>query len=109
MPDKLLESKDAGKDKGSLTRLEMFLEENHPDYDKARLQQLKSIVKVRNTYPIHSKADDVLVAAFGRLSIEYPVRDWPEAGRRVLGVLWEGLRHLRTLIQYSGQENDEQD
>lgn len=108
VPENLLDNPDTAKDKGSLTKLEAFLGQYHPDYDKTRLQRLKSITRIRNSYPIHPKTEGVS-AAFGCLSIEYPVRDWPEAGRRVLGALCEGLRHLRTLIQYSGQQDDEQD
>ncbi|MGE5571663.1 MAG: hypothetical protein ACM3ZU_01400 [Bacteroidota bacterium] len=108
VPENLLDDPETVKDKGSLTRLEAFLGRYHPNYDKTRVQRLKSITRIRNSHPIHPKTEGVS-AAFGCLSIEYPIRDWQEAGRRVLGALWDGLRHLRTLIQYSGQEDDEQD
>ena len=60
--------------------------------------ELRSIVKVRNTFPIHTQTGTTR-ESFRELGIDYPPTDWHVAWITILVALWSSIRRVREALQ----------
>ena len=59
---------------------------------------LRSIVRVRNTFPIHTQIGSTR-ESFRELGIDYPPTDWQSAWTTILVELWSSIRRVREALQ----------
>ncbi|GFP28217.1 hypothetical protein HKBW3S43_00558 [Candidatus Hakubella thermalkaliphila] len=95
MADALSEEERDGIE-GSVNLLEVYLNKFHQGFGDFLISNLRSIVDVRNSFPVHSKSKR-LIKSFELLDIEYPVYHWQKAWEKVLFAFWSSLRKLRRL------------
>jgi hypothetical protein len=88
---------DKGRQVKSLKALELVLLHHAPDAVPA-VTDLRAIVKVRNTFPIHSRTTEV-AEEFRALGVGYPPSDWGVAWNRILERFWASIRRIREGLQ----------
>lgn len=96
--DTLLDKNTIAGLEGSLNKLEAFVNKEYPGFAHDIVTPLRHIVTLRNSFPIHSRSEDLL-ESFEALGIEWPIVDWQGALSKVLHTLWISLRELRRLAQ----------
>lgn len=84
--------------KGSLLRLAKFLKGRSALVDERPIEQLRQVVAIRNSFPIHSDNTKFLVACEA-LHLSYPFESWAGAWRLILFRAWSALRVLRTSVK----------
>ena len=90
---------DQGEKLRPLAALQKLLGLKAPEAAGA-VSALRSIVNVRNTFPMHTQEGKTR-AAFRELGIDYPPldSDWHGAWTLILTALWSSLRSVREALQ----------
>lgn len=95
---------EAGKPlQGSLNRLREHFKREDILLDEAPVRVLRSLVELRNSFPIHSGRDK-FIASCRELGVPYPIGDWGGAWDRVRYHFWHSLRGLRQMIPASSEK-----
>lgn len=95
---------ETGAKLASLNALDKVLEVHAaaPTTRGGPVASLRSIVKARSTWPIHSQ--DEARKRFRELGIDYPPADWSSAWTLVLTALWDGIHGVREALQTVSEE-----
>lgn len=82
---------------GTLNRLEDFLKRKKVLVDEKPIRTLRSIVSLRNSFPIHS-GNTAFLKACEELGAKYPPDSWQKAWDITLYNAWKSFRTLRTIL-----------
>jgi hypothetical protein len=97
----LAERKDKDGELKPLKALEKLLEKQAPETagPGGPVESLRLIVRVRNTFPVHSRTGET--RDYKALGIEYPPLDgdWNIAWTTILVAFWSGIRRVREALQ----------
>jgi hypothetical protein len=92
-----------GRKRPPLAALEKLLEKQAPEAagQGGPVASLRSIVRIRNTFPVHSQIAETR-KSFRDLGIEYPPpdEDWQFAWTKILAAFWSSIRRVREALQH---------
>lgn len=80
---------------GSINTLEEFLKEHIPEYEREIITNFRTIMKIRNQWPIH-KSSAQGVKLIIKVNETYPVDDFEEFWSRLFNLYTESLRGLES-------------
>lgn len=82
---------------GSINALEGFLIKNLPDYDKEIITNLRTIMKIRNQWPIHNSSSQGMQLVI-QVNGSYPVEDPNEFWAKIFNLYTESLRGIEAVL-----------
>lgn len=83
---------------GSINLLEEFLKEHIPEYEREIITNLRTIMKIRNQWPIH-KSTAQGVKLMRQVNDSFPVEDIEEFWSRLFNLYTESLRGLESVLK----------
>lgn len=84
---------------GSINTLEEFLKEHIPEYEREIITNFRTIMKIRNQWPIH-KSSAQGVKLIIKVNETYPVDDFEEFWSRLFNLYTESLRGLESTFNH---------
>ncbi len=84
---------------GSINTLEEFLKEHIPEYEREIITNFRTIMKIRNQWPIH-KSSAQGVKLIIKVNETYPVDDFEEFWSRLFNLYTESLRGLESIFNH---------
>jgi len=82
----------------SISLLENYLK-SYKKYDKEIIKFFRNINRLRQLYPIHGDNADGVLEAHRSLGIDYPVRNYSEAWKKVLMIYDDSLKRILEIIR----------
>lgn len=82
---------------GSINTLEEFLKEHIPEYEREIVTNLRTVMKIRNQWPIH-KSSAQGVRLIIQVNETYPVDDFEEFWSRLFNLYTESLRGFESTL-----------
>ena len=82
---------------GSINALEGFLIKNLPDYDKEIITNLRTVMKIRNQWPIHNSSSQGTQLVM-QVNGSYPVKDPNEFWAKIFNLYTESLRGIEAVL-----------